>query len=136
MPVIQHAVETSPKALEPTIQRSTPVLGNVKNTAALRNVACAASDSVLKSTSFSMMLHNVSDQIGSGELHTHMPVIQEINEPEVIQTHDEELSDEGEEIIVPETQLTRVVKDTEFSAQVQNELKVVKQLWADTAEAE
>jgi hypothetical protein len=53
------------------------------------------------------------------------------------QTIDDEISDDGEEIIiVPETQITRVVNDEEFDEQMQNELKVVKQLWANMAEQE
>jgi hypothetical protein len=53
------------------------------------------------------------------------------------QTIDDEISDDGEEIIiVPETQITRGVNNEEFDEQMQNELKVVKQLWANMAEQE
>ncbi|MCI59923.1 hypothetical protein A2U01_0081178, partial [Trifolium medium] len=45
--------------------------------------------------------------------------------------------DDGEEIIVvPATQNTRVVNDVEFDEEVQKELKVVKQLWANMVEQE
>ncbi|PNY10775.1 hypothetical protein L195_g007364 [Trifolium pratense] len=91
----------------------------------------------LPTTSFSMPLHNVSDDIGNGELHSHEPVIQKIEVPEAPQIGiiDDDCSDDGEGIVV-EMQITRVVNDEEFDVAVQNELKVVKQLWAEMTESE
>ncbi|MCI08790.1 hypothetical protein A2U01_0029871 [Trifolium medium] len=64
----------------------------------------------------------------------HEPIIQKIVVPEVPQIGiiDDECRDDGEEIVVG-MQITRVVNDEEFDVTVQNELKVVKQLWADMA---
>ncbi|GAU27525.1 hypothetical protein TSUD_147190 [Trifolium subterraneum] len=54
----------------------------------------------------------------------------------VTQTIDDMTSDDGGEIIMVPTTQVNVVLDEEFNEQVQNELRVVKQLWADMADQE
>ncbi|MCI83603.1 hypothetical protein A2U01_0104879, partial [Trifolium medium] len=44
-----------------------------RNSDAQQMVKAAATGAGLPTTSFSMPLHNVSDDIGNGELHSHEP---------------------------------------------------------------
>ncbi|GAU27526.1 hypothetical protein TSUD_147200 [Trifolium subterraneum] len=64
------------------------------------------------------------------------PVLQRMDEQVVTQTIDDMTSDDGGEIIMVPTTQVNVVLDEEFNEQVQNELRVVKQLWADMADQE
>ncbi|MCH84725.1 hypothetical protein A2U01_0005560 [Trifolium medium] len=94
---------------------------------------------VHKNNTFSMPLQDVTDEVGHGNLHVTESVLQQNDEQVVTQkqTIVDEISDDGQEIIiVPETEITRVVNDDEFDEEVQNDLKVVKQLWANMAEHE
>jgi hypothetical protein len=91
------------------------------------------------SSAFSMPLQGVIDAIEQAALPVEEPLLQRIEQHDLLQTPQdiEDLSDEEEEMIrVPETQITRVVNDEEFADDVQKELQVVKQLWADMTENE
>jgi hypothetical protein len=91
------------------------------------------------SSAFSMPLQCVIDAIEQAALLVEESLLQRIEQHDLLQTPQdvEDLSDEEEEMIrVPETQITRVVNDEEFADDVQKELQVVKQLWADMTENE
>ncbi|MCI48530.1 hypothetical protein A2U01_0069773, partial [Trifolium medium] len=74
-----------------------------------------------------MTLKDVNDEIAQGNLHSEESILQQVEVSS---------NDDGEDIImVPTTQLVRVVNDEEFDKVVQKECQVVKKLWADMAEA-
>jgi hypothetical protein len=75
-------------------------------------------------SSFSFALDNVTDEIVNHDLHTEAPVIQRILTNDTVAKDDE---------AVPETQVT-IANDDEFNAEVQKDLQVAKQLWADMAD--
>ncbi|PNY03673.1 putative NBS resistance protein [Trifolium pratense] len=87
------------------------------------------------STSYSMPLQGVTDEIVQGKLPVTGPILEEV----VVQSLDvvrNNNSGEEEVIFVPETQLTRVVADDDFDDVVQKDLHAAKKLWADMVEME
>jgi hypothetical protein len=78
-----------------------------------------------KDSSFSFALDNVTDEIVNHDLRAEAPVIQRILTNDTVAKDDE---------AVPETQVTMIANDDEFNAEVQKDLQVAKQLWADMAD--
>jgi hypothetical protein len=82
----------------------------------------------LQGSAYNMPLLGVTDEIMQGNVNGAAPILQRTDELVEVETINES-DDEQNIILVPETQLTKVVNDEEFDAVVQKDLQVVKQIW-------
>ncbi|PNY02419.1 hypothetical protein L195_g025726, partial [Trifolium pratense] len=90
-------------------------------------------------TSFSMALHNVTDEIVSSKLSLGMPIIQPVDDnstnysAHILSNQEEDTAGSA----IPETQPeVLIANDDEFEAEVQNEFMVIKNAWADLVEGD